>query len=451
MLKLEITKVKPLDGAILFFSSDPPEGTKILRDQKVTFRWHTIDLKERQLLRNGIPVDGAKFGGDEGSHTESISKDTFFTLVAGPYNRVIHVVVLPVGWHPEELMILPGDVTLPVAESPAYKVEMAALRNYKKEKGSLKLEPTEIINANNNCLYGVFRFKLLEKETTLIFETGETFGQWTPVKCAVPEGFNESPAIYFEDQICLVGGSQIDPDHTSNIVQRLDPKKGTSPKSEQASWSARMGHAVLVFNNEIWVMGGRDSAGNTLSDIWKTTTKDAGYMPGKTPLPWVEVKEAPGGKRWSPRCLFHPAVFKGQIWVYGGVKEPFSRDVYSDLWVYPSSNASNGWEKLNITSRLEKQGDPVASCLQVFRGKLHLFGKFRDRDDSSGLGKTLAFSLDESIDRGRWDDFPSDNLKGWGSPHSFSWQVLNFKDQYLMAKALILGKSVTDLQLYVGG
>jgi hypothetical protein len=47
----------------------------------------------------------------------------------------------------------------------------------------------------------------------------------------------------------------------------------------QADWTERMGHAVLVFQNQIWVMGGRDSAGNALNDIWKRDASSPKWTP----------------------------------------------------------------------------------------------------------------------------------------------------------------------------
>jgi hypothetical protein len=438
--KLQVKKVAPSNVAILDFSCDPPEETELPPGLNVKLRWHTVGLKNRKLTQNGSPLE-VDFSRDEGSFTaESVSEPTTFKLSGDSVSRTLSVWVCRPGWHSQEHKLFPGNAVLPQprVEDPAYKVEVAALKSY--QKAGLPLQPTEIINANDR-IYGVFRYKLREKETVLLFETGETFGQWTPVDCKVPEGFSESPAVYFENQIWWVGGSQIDPDLTSNVVHRLDPKNKTSAAPETAGWCARMGHAVLIFDREIWVMGGRDSAGNALNDIWRRDTKSSA---------WIEVK--PEGERWSRRCLFHPVVFDQQIWIYGGVKEPFSREVYSDLWVYPSRSNPKRWEELKITGFINDDGkrEPIASCLQVLRNTLYLFGTFRKTTKGSAGFDRLAFSLGDR-DMGKWNVLPTGKLKTWGSTNTFSWQVANFRDKYLIAKALALGESITDMKLYIDG
>jgi hypothetical protein len=196
------------------------------------------------------------------------------------------------------------------------------------------------------------------------------------------------------------------------------------------------------------VMGGRDSAGNALNDIWKTNTGQTGYKPGETPLPWIEVK--PEGEVWKPRCLFRPVGFNDQIWVYGGVKEPFSKDVYSDLWVYPSGSdkKKNSWEKLAITDTLNNEGkrEPIASCVQVFRNEIYLLGTFRElKADGSGGFETWAFRLASRTAK-QWT---SKQLERWASEDPFSVQAVNFQNKYLMAKALVLDMDTPTLQIYI--
>jgi hypothetical protein len=251
----------------------------------------------------------------------------------------------------------------------------------------------------------------------------------------IPEGFASSPAIYFDDHIWLIGGSQIDPDNTSNVVWRLNP--GSDPLTWQnlgpSAWQPRMGHAVLPFKNEIWLMGGRDSSGNALNDVWTC---------GASGSPWQCKTKAAD---WSPRCLFRPAVLRDEIWLYGGMKEPFSSQLYGDLYRYSSGK----WKKEEKVGIL-KDRSPLASCLVVFRNILRLFGKFRSINpgDRSELVEPLAFSL-SNPGTGAWESFEVEGLKGWGGVNTFNVQVLDFKDQMLVAKALAYDHPNVEMKIYV--
>jgi hypothetical protein len=68
-------------------------------------------------------------------------------------------------------------------------------------------------------------------------------------------------------------------------------------------WAARYGHAVAVFNNKLWVIGGRTS-GNQ-KDIWSTTDG----------VNWVqEVASAP----WPQRSHHTVVVHDNRLWIMGG-------------------------------------------------------------------------------------------------------------------------------------
>lgn len=439
---LIIEKDNPKPGIIALYS-DPPTGTQNLPGQDVTLKWRTFQLIDRKLEEVGIPDPlPATFDADEGFYTVSgLSVGASFRLSGyGPelVRQDIATNVVSAGWHARPHTIRQGDPGYP---QPADEDQAASLEKAYGANG-LTLEPTEIVNADDDRLYGIFRYTFQDQETALLFQTSTAFGRWSLVETsvpgqqrAIPEGFSESSGVYFDDHLWLIGGSQIDPDNTSNLVWRLDTTKGTWENLGQADWTERMGHAVLVFQNQIWVMGGRDSAGNALNDIWKRNASSP---------KWTPVTEHAA---WKPRCLFHPTVFKDQIWLYGGVKEPLSSDLYDDLYVYPSSNDSGGWEQLKLTDIIgDGSGKPVASCLQVFRNRIHLFGKFR-RIGDTGSVDYLAFTLDPEIED--WESFPVEGLKGWGGVNTFSYQVLSFQGKFLIAKALGYDKTDISLRVYV--
>ena len=83
-----------------------------------------------------------------------------------------------------------------------------------------------------------------------------------------------------------------------------------------AAWSPRQFFGVLAFNGKIWVMGGKDSAGNYHNNIYSSTD-------GVT---WAQVTSSAA---WSPRMSFGAVTAYGRIWVMGGTDD---FNAYNDVW-----------------------------------------------------------------------------------------------------------------------
>jgi hypothetical protein len=444
-VQLSITKSAD-NPDIIYFSSIPFEGTPNLPGEKVTLKWRTYKLPRCELIQAGSadPLDysvkSEKNNVIEAEKTVTCgSSDMSYTLSgydgSKPIKRTLQVKVLRDGWQaagPNDLF--PGDPGYPPQES-------ASLTN-----NAIRLQPSVLFNANDVALYGVFRHDYRDKERALLFRTGNPFGAWQWFESSVqnqpevhiPEPHATSPGVYADDKLWLIGGSVVDPDNTSNKVWYIDPESGLKQWQclDNAPWCPRMGHAALKFGNGIWIMGGRDEAGNALNDVWALDLKS---------LAWRLVGNAP----WSPRCLFYPAVFNHQIGLYGGAEEPFSESLFDDLWV---CDEKGRWREKDLQVLKEAGGTkPIAAGLQEFSGKLRLIGQFRQPSGAgSELIKTLAFSLDdESTDT--WKDFSVDNLKNWGAGTTFSLQLVNFNKQMLIANALVYKpqESKADLRIYV--
>ena len=439
---LEIPKEAKIPD-IIYFISEPEEGVQNLPGDSVTLKWRTNQLTKRVLNQIGVSAPlTADFSKDEGAKKIIVSAgtDVSFRLTgyddARPVEQTLSIKVLRSGWYDVKNIILEGDPGYP---SPENEDAAQAL-----ERGGKRydLEPTLLLNASDQQLYAIFRHYFQGKERAFLFQTKNPFGPWQFVKSSVPnqqgcipEGFSTSPGVYYDDKIWLVGGSQIDPDNTSNGVWCFDPKKEAWENLGASDWSPRMGHAVLVFENKIWAMGGRDEAGNALNEVWTldVTTKK-----------WRSLGQAP----WDPRCLFNPAVFENQIWLYGGAQEPFSSKLYDDVWVYENGK----WEERKLTGIITGSASrkPIASCLQVFNNHLHLFGKFRTVDpvDKSEKVDPLAFSLSSPSTK-TWDSFSNDGLKNWGGDTTFSYQLVAFKNRMLITRALSYEAVNPVMKVYV--
>jgi hypothetical protein len=443
---LEISKEANIRD-IIYFKSEPEEGVRNLPGDTVMLKWRTNQLINRTLNQdsNSTPLP-ADFSKDEGTKRISVSGSMTFRLSGHNgterVGRDLKVSVLEPGWRVLVNTIFEGDPGYP---SPANDDEVQALKRLERK---FSLEPTILFNANNVSIYAVFRYFFPEEERAFLFQTTNPFGPWTLIETSVldpsadnriPEGFSTSPGVYANDKLWLVGGSQVDPDIVSNQVWCLDPKENTWKNLGAAGWSPRMGHAVLKFNDKgnekIWVMGGRDAAGNALNDVW---TLD------------VSKKEwTPQGARvsWNPRCMFNPAVLNDQIWLYGGAQEPFADKLFDDVHLY-----QNGvWTRKEIIGVIsETSVKPIASCLQEFKGRLYLFGKFKTiaAGDKSEEVNPLAYSL-TNPSTNTWSSISNEGLKDWGGDTTFSYQVVNFKNMMLIARALSYEQPNPVMKVYV--
>jgi hypothetical protein len=428
----------PADGA-----QNLPLGADVqnLPFAHVTLKWVTYQLNNRQLTRDGSadPLD-CDFSAAEGSKTIGLGDiDQTYRLRgydgARVVERALTLKVLRSGWHDVKHSLSLGDPGYPrpgdEGDAPTQTFD---------------LEPTLLLNANDRRLYGIFRHTF-HGERALLFRAEQPFAGWRFVPSSVPDetgfipkGFATSPGVFLDDKIWLIGGSQIDPDTTSNVVWRFDPAgSGEWENRGAAEWSRRMGHAVIVFHQQIWVLGGRDEAGNALNDVWSLDMKNDNRT-------WVVQTR---NDHWTPRCLLAPAVFHDMIWIYGGVEEPFSDTLYDDLHVLTGGT----WGKMDMTGIITGDNDsrkPIASSLQVLHNTLYLFGAFRTikKTDKSEVVEPLAFALSSPTTR-TWTTFDASGLQGWGAVTTFSYQLVNFVDRMLIARALAYDVPNPTLKVYV--
>ena len=107
-------------------------------------------------------------------------------------------------------------------------------------------------------------------------------------------------------------------------------------KETDASWSGRVGHSTVVFDDKLWVMGGTTNPNNSnptfLNDIW--------YLSNGR---WSSVSNA----NWSVRANAKLLVKDNQIWLIGGLITGSINAYYNDVW--SSSNGSN-WSRVIANS-----------------------------------------------------------------------------------------------------
>lgn len=433
---------------IISFTSNPPEGTPNLPGENVTLTWLTYKLPPCELIQLGSPtplppqksVEDPKTNTRQEEKTITCGSSVMtFTLTGKDGERrikkTLQVNALSDGWKAgTQNVLFQGDPGDPATESAEELVEAL--------KYPIQLQPTMLFNAKGSDLYGVFQHGYKGKKRALLFRTSNPFGTWRLVESGVqdqpglhiPEGHATSPGVCADNTLWLLGGSLVDPDNTSNEVWCFNLTSKQWECHTSAQWCPRMGHAALKFGNGIWIMGGRDEAGNALNDVWALDLKTHS---------WKQVVN--GKEHWDPRCLFYPAVFKNKIWLYGGAEEPFAENLFDDLWVYDGVK----WDQKHMTDALGGS-TPITSSLLEFKDKLLLICKVRKQSesDTSELIETLGFSL-ETESAKTWSSFSIEGLKNWGADTTFSLQLVNFKDRMLIANALVYQRKEANLQIYV--
>jgi hypothetical protein len=124
--------------------------------------------------------------------------------------------------------------------------------------------------------------------------------------------------------------------------------------TDHAPFGPRYDHAVAVFNNRIWVIGGSYS-GPKLKDIWSSADG----------ITWrQETASAPFPGRASPGV----AVFGGKLWIMGGLTYQNGDKLLNDVWSTPDG--------VNWTQETANAAFPArarAGCA-VFASKLWLVG-----------------------------------------------------------------------------
>lgn len=121
-------------------------------------------------------------------------------------------------------------------------------------------------------------------------------------------------SVVFDNRMWMLGGSDLTLNNGKNDVWSSTDGVNWTAETTAAPWT-RLGHTTAVFNNRIWVMGGRH-AGENANDVW--SSPDGAN--------WVrETGSAP----WSKRNFHTSAVFSDRLWLLGGVGNSPNNEVWS--------------------------------------------------------------------------------------------------------------------------
>lgn len=135
-------------------------------------------------------------------------------------------------------------------------------------------------------------------------------------------------ALVFEDQLWLLGGwNPKDKVHfpkicNSEVWASKDGKMWTL-ENESAPWEGRHTAGYAVHDGRMWIVGGDCNQGHYQSDVWSSADG----------VHWALVNKQVS---WGPRVLHYTVVFNGKIWVMGGQTIPqfahHDEVFYCDVW-----------------------------------------------------------------------------------------------------------------------
>lgn len=120
----------------------------------------------------------------------------------------------------------------------------------------------------------------------------------------------KTTSLVFDNKLWIFGGGNPDDavSAPNNDVWSSSDGSTWTRVLESAPWAKRYGHVSVVFDGKMWVMGGYGGFNGSFvyfNDVWSSSDG----------VNWTEVTST---AEWTPRSSFSGVVFDNQIWILGG-------------------------------------------------------------------------------------------------------------------------------------
>lgn len=175
---------------------------------------------------------------------------------------------------------------------------------------------------------------------------------WTQVTSSAPWGARSfQGSVVFNGQMWVLGGNG----SSGNFNDVWSSPDGThwAQVTAAAPWSARYAAGAVDFNGQMWVLGGWNG-GSPFNDVWSS--------PDGTN--WTQVTPA---APWSARNELAVVVFNGQMWVLGG--RDGTGNYFNDVW---SSPDGTNWTLAATAPWVARAGVGAV----VFNGQIWVLGGY---------------------------------------------------------------------------
>jgi Kelch motif len=187
---------------------------------------------------------------------------------------------------------------------------------------------------------------------------------WSKIGTASWSPRGSHTVVAYDDRLWLFGGaSHITGDRSTdgflNDVWVSDDGVAWSLVTHAAPWSPRDKAGVVAFNNELYLLGGQDTA-----DVWRSSN-------GREWIPLLAEAE------WQPRHDFARVAYRSRLWVFGGWKDR-STNALNDVWY---SDDGITWTRQTDHA----PWGPRSPISVVFQDKIWIYsGKHTGADDNWG-------------------------------------------------------------------
>lgn len=159
--------------------------------------------------------------------------------------------------------------------------------------------------------------------------------------------------LYFNNKHWMIGGSETT---SKNDVWNSDNGIDWICVQPNASFSPVRFHAGLVFDNKMWIFGGRGDTGNNFTSVYYSTDG----------ITWTLATNTPG---WNACHAMNMIVFDGKMWMFGGQRQPDAA-----AWEYRIFSSSDG---INWTYRGDgAYGQREYSAIFVIGSYIYLISGF---------------------------------------------------------------------------
>lgn len=228
---------------------------------------------------------------------------------------------------------------------------------------------------------------------------------------------HDHASVVFKDKIWIIGG-HTNGEASNTILNSSDGVKWNTVKT-RSIFSPRRGHSVVVFKNKLWVLGGspNNNYGEHIDDMTfynDTWSSSDGIEWEQNPYSHVDV--------FRGRIDFGTAIFKGEIWAFGGFSE-----IPCCNRIQKSSDGVN-WHfvKNNLVTQ-----DLIGNQAIAFDNKLWLVGGY------NWGGNIFTASTSDGIN---WDIYDTDIPK-----YAHHQLVTDNKKMYLIAGDYVAPPKIYNL------